>query len=331
MGERSLRSYVERFPSLCVAVVGDFVADEFIYGDSSRISREAPVLVLNFRSREIIPGGGGNAAMNAASLGGKVIAVSALGADVNGETLSHVLGDRQISVDHIYLDENRITPTKMRIMAGGRNTSRQQVIRVDHERQLPVNSDLEKRILSTLEELAKDELDAVIVSDYGLGVVTDSVREIVGRLAQKLIVTVDSRHAADSFQDVTAITPNEEEVEELVGFVPNEERLNEAGSALLERTGAGAALITRGSKGMSLFERNGGRLDIPIYGSDEATDVTGAGDTVISAFSLALAAGASMPEAAEIANRAAGIVVMKHGTAVVSREELLVALEEDGI
>ncbi|MEE9257098.1 MAG: PfkB family carbohydrate kinase [bacterium] len=324
----SLRSYVDRFPSLRVAVVGDFVADEFIYGDSSRISREAPVLVLNFRSREIIPGGGGNAAMNVASLGGNVIAVSALGSDPNGNTLSRVLSERSISVDHLYQDGDRITPTKMRIMAGGRNTSRQQVIRVDHECQLPMNSNLEKRILAAIEKLAEDGLDALIVSDYGLGVVTDSVRQIARQVAQKMVVTVDSRHAADMFRDVTAITPNEEEVEELVGFVPDEERLDEAGAALLERTRARAALITRGSEGMSLFEQGAARRDIPVYGSDEATDVTGAGDTVISAFSLALAAGASMAEAAEIANRAAGIVVMKHGTAVVSQKELLGAVED---
>ncbi len=324
----SLRSYVERFSSLRVAVVGDFIADEFVYGDCSRISREAPVLVLNFRAREIIPGGGGNAAMNAASLGGNVAAVSVLGADPNGNTMTQIMGGRNIGVDHLYRDENRITPTKMRIMAGGRNTSRQQVIRVDHERQLPMNPDLEKRILGALENLAGDGLDALIVSDYGLGVITDSVRRLAGKLAKKTIVTVDSRHAAGKFQEVTAITPNEEEVEELVGFLPDEARLDEAGAALLERTKARAALITRGSKGMSLFEPGAARRDIPIFGSDEATDVTGAGDTVISAFSLALAAGASMAEAAEIANRAAGIVVMKHGTAVVSQEELLGALED---
>jgi rfaE bifunctional protein kinase chain/domain len=325
---QSLRSYVERFSSLRVAVVGDFIADEFVYGDSSRISREAPVLVLNFRAREIIPGGGGNAAMNAASLGGNVAAVSVLGADPNGNTMSQVMNGRNIGVDHLYQDENRITPTKMRIMAGGRNTSRQQVIRVDHEPQLPMNPDLEKRILGALENLAGDGLDALIVSDYGLGVITDSVRRLAGQLAKKTIVTVDSRHAAGKFQGVTAITPNEEEVEELVGFLPDEARLDEAGAALLERTKARAALITRGSKGMSLFEPGTARRDIPIFGSDEATDVTGAGDTVISAFSLALAAGAPMADAAEIASRAAGIVVMKHGTAVVSQEELLGALED---
>lgn len=326
---QSLRKYVERFPSLRVAVVGDFVADEFIYGDSSRISREAPVLVLDFRAREIIPGGGGNAAMNAASLGAKVTAVSALGSDPNGASLCQVLRERNILIDKLFQDGSRITPTKMRIMAGGRNTSRQQVIRVDHEPQFPMDSDFEGRIIGAIEKLSQDGMDALIVSDYGLGVITDSVREAATRAARKIIVTVDSRHAADRFQNVTAITPNEEEVEELVGFVLVEDRLDEAGAVLLEKTHARAALITRGSKGMSLFESGSNRKDIPVFGSDEATDVTGAGDTVISAFSLALAAGASMGEAAEIANRAAGLVVMKHGTAVVSQEELLRAVEED--
>jgi rfaE bifunctional protein kinase chain/domain len=144
-----------------------------------------------------------------------------------------------------------------------------------------------------------------------------------------MIVTVDSRNAVDSFRGVTAITPNEEEVEALLGFSPNSERIDQAGQMLLEQTCAQGVLITRGSKGMSLFEKNSGRKDLPIYGSDEVTDVTGAGDTVISAFTLALAAGASMMEAADIANRAAGLVVMKQGTAVVDAEELLMTFDKD--
>jgi rfaE bifunctional protein kinase chain/domain len=325
---QALRAYIDRFTSLRVAVVGDYIADEFIHGDTSRISREAPVIVLDFNSREILPGGGGNAAMNAASLGGGVSAIGALGADANGEELKRVLERGGVGASSLYLESKRFTPTKMRIMAGGRNTSRQQVIRVDHERQLPMSRALEAQVLGALEALPGEGVSALIVSDYGLGVVTDAVREMVGRLAEEMIVTVDSRHGVDAFKGVTAITPNEEEVEALVGYVPDEERLDKAGEVLLARTGARAALITRGSKGMSVFENGGGRTDIPVYGSDEAADVTGAGDTVIAAFTLSLAAGASVPEAAGIANRSAGLVVMKRGTAVVYRDELLGTLEE---
>lgn len=322
-----LRAFVDRFSSLRVAVVGDYIADEFIHGDTSRISREAPVIVLDFSSREIVPGGGGNAAMNAASLGGRAAAIGALGSDPNGEELSRMLKEGGVAAGHLYLEPDRFTPTKMRIMAGGRNTSRQQVIRVDHERQLPMSPELEGRILKALEALPGDGVDALIVSDYGLGVVTEAVREMAGRLAGEMIVTADSRRRGDTFRGVTAITPNEEEAEALLGYLPEGDRLGEAGAALLERTGARAVLITRGSKGMSVFESDRPQRDIPVFGSDEAADVTGAGDTVIAAFTLSLAAGASVTEAAEIANRAAGLVVMKRGTAVVYGKELLGTLE----
>lgn len=323
-----LAKYVAKFPSTRVAVVGDYIADEFIYGETSRISREAPVLVLDFQRREVIPGGGGNAAMNAASLGGKVAAVGALGEGEAGRALCETLKRRRIDASLLLADSQRVTPTKMRILAGGRNTARQQVIRVDHEKRVPLQAGLEEKVVSAIGRLAGGGADALIVSDYGLGVVTPAVREAVQGAARKIIVTVDSRYAGDSFREVTAITPNEEEVQGLLGFWPEGGRLDEAGAALLDRTGARGVLITRGSQGMSLFERGAARRDIPIYGTDEVADVTGAGDTVIAAFTLSLAAGASMGEAAEIANRAAGIVVMKMGTAVVEAEELRKALED---
>jgi rfaE bifunctional protein kinase chain/domain len=170
-------------------------------------------------------------------------------------------------------------------------------------------------------------MDALIVSDYGLGVVTDAVREVACYLAGKMIVTADSRQICNAFKGITAITPNEEEVQALLGYLPEGDRLGEAGVALLERTGARAVLITRGSKGMSVFENGQPQRDISVFGSEEATDVTGAGDTVIAAFTLSLAAGASVTEAAEIASRAAGLVVMKRGTAVVYGKELVDTLK----
>ena len=322
-----LREYVQRFSSIRMAVIGDFIADEFIHGATSRISREAPVLVLDFIRREVVPGGGGNAAMNAAALGGDVRAIGALGADVAGEELRRAMERRRIDTGLLLTDSERVTPTKTRIMAGGRNTKRQQVIRVDHEKKLDLNETLESRIVGEVERMADNDLDALLISDYGLGVVTKGIKGAIRKLSTKLIVTVDSRYAGDSFPGVTAITPNEEEVEELLGYWPDEERLDEAGAFLLEKTGAQAIVITRGDKGMSLFEGESPRADIPIYGSDQVLDVTGAGDTVIAAFTLSLAAGASMREAAEIANRAAGLSVMKAGTTVVEPHELLATLE----
>ncbi len=325
-----LKGYIQRFSSIRVAVLGDFIADEFIYGATSRISREAPVLVLDFTGREIVPGGGGNAAMNAAALGGNVRAIGAFGADEAGLELRRAMGKHGIDTDLLWADSERVTPTKTRIMAGGRNTKRQQVIRVDHEKKLDLSESLESRMVREIERMADDGLDALLISDYGLGVVTKGVKDEIRKLSTELIITVDSRYAGDSFFGVTAITPNEEEVEGMLGYWPDEERLDEAGATLLEKTGARAVLITRGDKGMSLFEGNVPRADIPIHGSDQVLDVTGAGDTVIAAFTLSLAAGASMREAAEIANRAAGLVVMKAGTTVVEPHELLATFEEEG-
>ncbi len=325
-----LEGYIQRFSSIRVAVMGDFIADEFIYGATSRISREAPVLVLDFTGREIVPGGGGNAAMNAAALGGNVRAIGALGADEAGQELRRAMGKHGIDTELLWADPERVTPTKTRIMAGGRNTKRQQVIRVDHEKKLDLSESLESRMVREIERMADDGLDALLISDYGLGVVTKGVKDAIRKLSTELIITVDSRYAGDSFFGVTAITPNEEEVEGMLGYWPDEERLDEAGATLLEKTGARAVLITRGDKGMSLFEGNVPRADIPIHGSDQVLDVTGAGDTVIAAFTLSLVAGAWMREAAEIANRAAGLVVMKAGTTVVEPHELLATFEEEG-
>ena len=325
-----LEGYIQRFSSIRVAVMGDFIADEFIYGATSRISREAPVLVLDFTGREIVPGGGGNAAMNAAALGGNVRAIGALGADEAGQELRRAMGKHGIDTELLWADPERVTPTKTRIMAGGRNTKRQQVIRVDHEKKLDLSESLESRMVREIERMADDGLDALLISDYGLGVVTKGVKDAIRKLSTELIITVDSRYAGDSFLGVTAITPNEEEVEGMLGYWPDEERLDEAGATLLEKTGARAVLITRGDKGMSLFEGNVPRADIPIHGSDQVLDVTGAGDTVIAAFTLSLAAGTWMREAAEIANRAAGLVVMKAGTTVVEPHELLATFEEEG-
>ncbi|MDE0331287.1 MAG: bifunctional ADP-heptose synthase [Nitrospinae bacterium] len=322
-----LGKFIQRFSSIRMAVIGDFIADEFIHGATSRISREAPVLVLDFIRREVVPGGGGNAAMNAAALGGNVRAIGALGADEAGGELRRAMERRQVDTGFLLADSERVTPTKTRIMAGGRNTKRQQVIRVDQEMKLDLSEMLESKLILEIEQMANDGLDAFLISDYGLGVVTKGVKDAIRKLSTELIITVDSRYAGDSFLGVTAITPNEQEVEELLGYWPDEERLDEAGASLLGKTGARAVLLTRGDKGMSLFEDGSPRADIPIYGSDQVLDVTGAGDTVIAAFTLSLAAGASMREAAELANRAAGLAVMKAGTTVVEPHELLATFE----
>ena len=324
---QELKKYISKFPSLRVAVIGDFIADEFIYGETSRISREAPVIVLDFQDRSLIPGGGGNAAMNAASLSSSVFAVGVVGMDSEGEELKNKMSSHNINVDCLIVDKETVTPTKKRILAGGKNTTRQQVIRVDNEKIRNFSKHMESQLVGSLENLCREGINAVIVSDYGLGVVTEKIRNLVREISNNLIVTVDSRWSCQKFKGITAITPNEEEVEEAIGFYPNDKNIDKAGDELLDMTDAKAVLITRGKKGMSVFQKKNSRIDVPIFGSDQVADVTGAGDTVISAFTLSLASGADFQEAAEIASVAAGIVVMKMGTAVVGLDELNDALE----
>tara|TARA_A100001037_G_C15153857_1_gene641875 strand:+ start:1112 stop:2095 length:984 start_codon:yes stop_codon:yes gene_type:complete len=322
-----LKKYFSKFSSLRVAVVGDFIADEFIYGETSRISREAPVIVLDFQDRSLLPGGGGNAAMNASSLSSKVFAVGVVGNDMEGKELKDKMFSNKINVDKIFLDSETLTPTKKRILAGGRNTTRQQVIRVDNEKKRDFSEKMEFQIIKSIEELCEEGLDALIVSDYGLGVVSEKIRKFIEKISNQIIVTVDSRWSCTDFKGVTAITPNEEEVEDAIGFYPNDEKIDQAGKELLKITNSKSVLITRGKKGMSVFQKENFRTDVPIFGSDQVADVTGAGDTVIAAFTLSLASGASLKESTEIASIAAGLVVMKMGTAVVKVDELIRALE----
>ena len=205
-----LEGYIQRFSSIRVAVMGDFIADEFIYGATSRISREAPVLVLDFTGREIVPGGGGNAAMNAAALGGNVRAIGALGADEAGQELRRAMGKTGIDTELLWADPERVTPTKTRIMAGGRNTKRQQVIRVDHEKKLDLSESLESRMVREIERMADDGLDALLIFRLWLG---SRYERRQGWQSGNYPPNSSSRWTVDMreirFFGVTAITPNE--------------------------------------------------------------------------------------------------------------------------
>jgi rfaE bifunctional protein kinase chain/domain len=304
--------------------VGDLVADEFIYGRIDRLSREAPVLILEYDSTEVVPGGAGNAVANVASLGGRADLVGVVGRDDAGRRLLAALPGR-VDTRGVMRSSGYRTPVKTRILAGGVHSAKQQVVRID--RVGGVIGASRARALQARLTTAITRADAVIVSDYGGGVVTPSLwaRALAGaRRRTPPIVVVDSRYGLGGFAGMTACTPNEPEVEALLGVRINYDRatLEDAGRELLRRLRCQAVLVTRGSRGMALFEV-GRRTDhIPIVGSDEIADVTGAGDTVIAAFTLALAAGAGFGEAARLANHAGGLVVMKRGTAVVTADEL---------
>ena len=325
------RDIVDAFVARTVIAIGDLIADEYLFGKPTRISREAPVLILRFSEREVLLGGGANAAHNVHALGARVIPIGVIGRDGAGEELLALFRAAGIPTDGLVTEAGRMTPVKTRIMAGGYQATRQQVVRLDREPAGELMPTTEDAVLTRLTTLAA-RADAILVSDYGYGTVTPRVFERVKAVAGRAnaIVTVDSRYQLPRFTGTTAATPNEAELEQLTGMpVDDELAVEKAGRQLLERLDARMLLVTRGSRGMALFERDGATTFIPIHGTDEIADVTGAGDTVISTFTLALACRAAPAEAAALANAAGGIVVMKRGTATVSRSELRGALGLD--
>jgi len=329
---KRLRETVARFASRNVVVVGDLIADEYLYGKPSRISREAPVLILRFTNREVRLGGAANAAHNVQALGATARPVGVLGNDSAGGEVLRLFAETGIPTDGVIRAGGRLTPVKTRIMAGGYESTRQQVVRLDREPEPAIADPVEAALVAAV-KTAASSADAFLVSDYGYGAVTPRVFETVLEAARsrRAVVTVDSRYDLPRFKGATAAAPNEPEVEALAGGELDDERaLEKAGRAVLERLESRYLLVTRGSRGMALFEREGPVTFMPIHGSDQIADVTGAGDTVISAFTVALAAGAGAVEAAWLANVAGGVVVMKRGTATVSAAELSGSLDDDG-
>jgi len=329
-GDR-LKKIVEAFPKITVTVLGDLVADEFVFGEISRVSREAPVLILKHRERTVVPGGAANAANNLADLGVNVLPVGIVGDDEPGRLLLKYFRHKQIAVSGVLKDKSYTTVTKTRILAGMTHTARQQVVRIDREPQASPSSHLTRELYLATRNYAHAS-DALLVSDYGYGAATPA---IVGTLREKgklasVPIVLDSRYRMLQYAGVTAATPNEPEVEEALGVRIGQDwsKLLVAGEKLMAHMKLQSLVITRGRDGMAAFDQRHKPIDIPIYGSDQVADVTGAGDTVIAAFTAALAAGATTEEAAQLANYAGGIVVMKRGTATVSRDELLGAIEQ---
>jgi D-glycero-beta-D-manno-heptose-7-phosphate kinase len=326
-----LRRLVESFPKLTVTVLADLVADEFVFGEISRVSREAPVLILKHRDRKIVPGGGANAIYNLADLGVNVLPVGVVGDDEAGKALLRAFRHKRIPVSGILKHKSYTTVTKTRILAGFAHTAGQQVVRIDREPAEGPNSHLRREVVLAARQYTRAS-DALLISDYGYGAATPSILNLIRekRSFNKVPVTLDSRHRMLEFSGITASTPNEAEVEEVLGIHigNNRDRLLAAGEQLAGEMDLESLLITRGKDGMVIFPRRHKPVDIPIYGSDQVADVTGAGDTVIATFTAALATGATSEEAAHLANYAGGIVVMKRGTATVSQQELLEALDK---
>jgi rfaE bifunctional protein kinase chain/domain len=322
---------VESFPKVTVTVLGDLVADEFVFGEISRVSREAPVLILKHRESTVLPGGGANAVNNLADLGANVLPVGIVGADEAGRALLRVFRHKHIPISGVLKDKSYPTVTKTRILAGMTHTSRQQVVRIDREPEAEPSPHLTRELILAARQYVPAS-DVLLVSDYGYGAASPSIVNAVrakGR-AERVPIILDSRHRLLEYSGIAAATPNEPEVEAALGVKIGHDwgQLCAAGEQVMARMNLPSLVITRGRDGMVAFAGKNKPVDIPIFGSDQVADVTGAGDTVIATFTAAFAAGATTEEAACLANYAGGIVVMKRGTATVSQQELLAAIDQ---
>lgn len=320
-----VRELLAAFPSVRVLVVGDLLADHYLYGETERVSREAPVLIVRHELDEVKLGGGANAAANARALGAKVTAVGVLGPDPIGQEMLRLFAEQGIR-GRVVRRFGVVTETRTRILAGGASTTRQQMLRIDRGAvgPLPVKA---RRALAEVVTAEARRADVVMVSDYGAGVLCGETRAALRRVARRVPVCVDSRFQLPAFRGMAVAKPNEPELAALTGLaVKTEADLVKAGRLALERLDTRLLLVTRGRRGMALFERGGKVTFIPVHGSAEAVDVTGAGDTVGAAFAVALGAEGAPLEAARLANLAGALVVQKPGTATVSSEELAAEL-----
>ena len=313
-----------------ILVIGDMVADIYLDGRISRISREAPVLVLEQAGEKIVAGGAANVANNVATLGGEVYAAGILGHDNGAEGLLGILARNGVHTEGLIQDDARPTVSKTRIIAGGRATVSQQIVRIDKESREPLSVQKEEELLRYLDSILP-KMEGIVLSDYGAGTITSKLQERLISYAREHDIPsiVDSRYDIRRFKGIKYVKQNDSELASAVERdLPDLEALCAAGKELLVALDAEGVLVTRGEQGMSLFERNGDIAHVPVTDRSEVFDVSGAGDTCVSAVILALAAGISPRLAAELSNYASGIAVRKLGTSTVSAEELLRVLEK---
>jgi len=318
-----LLNVIERFSGARAVLYGDLVLDRFILGTPKRISREAPVIILRHERQVDVAGGGANALANLASLGIKVQPVGVVGDDEPGQALRSLLDHQGIDTARIVTVPDFRTPTKVRILGGGASSLKHQVARYDIEDHLPADGRWASALADNLSAAAQDA-DAVAVSDYGYGAVTaDILSTVTGSPNPTPWICLDSRYRTGLFPGVDGATPNLEELEAWAGqSLESDQAVSEAADGLRQALGARFLLATRGNRGMTLAEIDKPPNHIPVFGTDEVADVTGAGDTVLAVLVASLAAGATPNEAAELANIAGGLVVMKLGTATVNADEL---------
>lgn len=329
--KEKLAKYIRRLSDVKILVVGDLAMDEMVYGDVERISREAPVLILQHTQTKPILGGASNAAHNVATLNdGKVAVAGVFGDDYQANQLNQAFVDAGISTQYVIRDKSRKTITKTRILGSITTSITQQIVRIDRQTNAPLSLETEDLLIKNLEK-AIPEYDAVILSNYHIGTLTDKVIdktiELVNKYGKKVIV--DAQRDLGRYKNITSMTPNLPDTQKSVGFeLKTEDDLKKAGDMLLSQTNAEAILITCGADGMFVTERNNKYTKIPVFNKSEVFDVTGAGDTVTAVYTLALSAGADPVYAAIIGNVAASIVVRQWGCATTTVDNLLSAVEK---
>lgn len=325
-----LINYIKKLSEPSVLVIGDLALDEMIYGDTERISREAPVLILQHTHTNLILGGASNAANNASVINnGKVSVVGVIGEDYHANDLIETFKKANVNTKYLVKDKNRKTITKTRISGSCSHSITQQIVRIDRQTNEPIAKETEDLILKNIEH-AIPKHDAIILSDYHIGTLTQKVIDKSIELANKhgKIIVVDAQKDLDKYKNVTSMTPNLPDTQKFVGFfINNDEQMDLAGKKLLETVNSDSILITCGDKGMVVFDKDGTKNEIPVFNKAKVFDVTGAGDTVTAVYTLALAVGAEPKYAAIIGNIAASIVITQFGCATTTTDEILTNLE----
>jgi rfaE bifunctional protein kinase chain/domain len=324
-----VRKLLSRFTGRRILVYGDYVLDEFLFGQIDRISREAPVFIVLHQNSDFRPGCAANTVANLAALGATVFPCGIIGRDDYGRHLQEILRSHGVDTAPMVVDGSIHTALKTRVIAGGAHSIKQQIVRIDRLNDSRAGDAANQSVRAALQDLLPD-CDAVLISDYGIGALDLATAQWLLRSARALgkPVLVDSRYRLPEYAGATAATPNQPELEGCVGrAVTSPETMHAAGEELRRRLELESLVVTRGGEGMSLFRDDRPPLDIPAFGDEEVVDVTGAGDTVIAAFTLGVAAGGDHADAARLANIAGGLSVCKRGTCTVSADELAAALD----
>lgn len=331
MDKEKLVDLIKKIGESKILVIGDLALDEMVYGDTERISREAPVLILQHTHTKFILGGASNAAHNVSEInGGKVSVIGIIGDDYQANDLKNAFEEANIDCSSLIVDKCRKTITKTRISGSCSHSITQQIVRIDRQTNAPISKETEAKMITEIEKLVPLH-DAVILSDYHIGTLTDNVIKAVVDIAKKYDkkVIVDAQRDLGRYKGITSMTPNLPDTQKYVGlYLNNKEDFLKAGNRLLNETGADAILITCGADGMVVVEPENKYTHIPVFNKAEVFDVTGAGDTVTAVYTLALAAGAEPVYAAIIGNIAAGVVVKQFGCATTSIDEILDSVPE---